>query len=87
MYGLQTYIFLFCFVLFCFLSFCCWVCFASLTICFCSQLCLACHKAGYPQMHEMIKMSITKLLTALCLRVFPGHQGPVAFHKVFDLVL
>lgn len=38
-------------------------------------------------MHEMIKMSITTLLTALCLRVFPGDQGPVTFHKVFDLVL
>uniref|UniRef100_A0A3Q2HP55 ARFGEF family member 3 n=1 Tax=Equus caballus TaxID=9796 RepID=A0A3Q2HP55_HORSE len=47
-----------------------------------AELCLACRKAGCPQMHEMIKMSITKLLTALCLRVFPGHQGPVAFHKV-----
>ncbi|XP_046531918.1 brefeldin A-inhibited guanine nucleotide-exchange protein 3 isoform X6 [Equus quagga] len=47
-----------------------------------AELCLACRKAGCPQMHEMIKMSVTKLLTALCLRVFPGHQGPVAFHKV-----
>ncbi|XP_058422171.1 brefeldin A-inhibited guanine nucleotide-exchange protein 3 isoform X4 [Diceros bicornis minor] len=47
-----------------------------------AELCLACRKAGCPQMHEMIKMSITKLLTALCLRVFPGDQGPVAFHKV-----
>lgn len=36
-------------------------------------------------MHEMIKMSLTKLLTALCLRAFPGDQGPGAFHKVFDL--
>lgn len=35
-------------------------------------------------MHEMIKMSITKLLTALCLRVFPGDQGPVAFHKIIE---
>uniref|UniRef100_A0A8C4LXK5 ARFGEF family member 3 n=1 Tax=Equus asinus asinus TaxID=83772 RepID=A0A8C4LXK5_EQUAS len=49
-----------------------------------TPLCLACRKAGCPQMHEMIKMSITKLLTALCLRVFPGHQGPVAFHKIIE---
>lgn len=34
----------------------------------------------------MIKMSIVKLLTALCLRAFPGDQGPVAFDKVLDLV-
>lgn len=34
----------------------------------------------------MIKMSIMKLLTALCLRASPGDQGPVAFHKVLDLV-
>lgn len=54
---------------------------------FCPQLCLACHKAGRPEMHEMVKMSITKLLTALCLRAFPGDQGPGAFHKVFDLAL
>ncbi|XP_025278177.1 brefeldin A-inhibited guanine nucleotide-exchange protein 3 isoform X10 [Canis lupus familiaris] len=47
-----------------------------------AELCLACHKAGRPEMHEMVKMSITKLLTALCLRAFPGDQGPGAFHKV-----
>lgn len=38
-------------------------------------------------MHEMVKMCVTELLTALCLRAFPGEQGPVAFHKVFDLAL
>jgi len=52
-----------------------------------AELCVACHKAGRPQMHEMVKRSITKLLTALCLRALPGHQGPVAFHKAFDLAL
>ncbi|XP_045428532.1 brefeldin A-inhibited guanine nucleotide-exchange protein 3 isoform X4 [Pipistrellus kuhlii] len=47
-----------------------------------AELCLACRKPGCPQLHEMTKMSIMKLLTALCLRAFPGDQGPVAFHKV-----
>ncbi|XP_063089434.1 brefeldin A-inhibited guanine nucleotide-exchange protein 3 isoform X1 [Cavia porcellus] len=47
-----------------------------------AELCLACHKTGCPQVHEMIKMSLLTLLAALCLRAFPGHQGPVAFHKV-----
>ncbi|XP_025278178.1 brefeldin A-inhibited guanine nucleotide-exchange protein 3 isoform X11 [Canis lupus familiaris] len=49
-----------------------------------AELCLACHKAGRPEMHEMVKMSITKLLTALCLRAFPGDQGPGAFHKIIE---
>ncbi|XP_060046365.1 brefeldin A-inhibited guanine nucleotide-exchange protein 3 isoform X2 [Erinaceus europaeus] len=48
------------------------------------RLCLACRKTGCPQMHEMIKISITKLLTALCLRVFPVDQGPVALHKIIE---
>ncbi|XP_070317644.1 brefeldin A-inhibited guanine nucleotide-exchange protein 3 isoform X1 [Odocoileus virginianus] len=47
-----------------------------------AELCFACHKAGCPQMHEMIKMSLRTLLTALCLRAFPDSPGPVAFHKV-----
>ena len=38
-----------------------------------------------PQMHEMIKMSLTTLLTALCLCASPGDPRPVAFHEVFDL--
>ncbi|XP_047715251.1 brefeldin A-inhibited guanine nucleotide-exchange protein 3 isoform X4 [Prionailurus viverrinus] len=49
-----------------------------------AELCLACRKAGCPPMHEMVKMCITKLLTALCLRAFPGEQGPVAFHKIIE---
>ncbi|XP_043312979.1 brefeldin A-inhibited guanine nucleotide-exchange protein 3 isoform X1 [Cervus canadensis] len=47
-----------------------------------AELCFACHKAGCPQMHEMIKMSLTTLLTALCLRAFPDSPGLVASPKV-----
>ncbi|XP_044780112.1 brefeldin A-inhibited guanine nucleotide-exchange protein 3 isoform X4 [Bubalus bubalis] len=47
-----------------------------------AELCFACHKAGCPQMHEMIKMSLTTLLTALCLCASPGDPRPVAFHEV-----
>lgn len=54
---------------------------------FCSQLYLACRKTGCPQMHGTIKMFLVSLLTALCLCAFPGHPGPVASHKVFDMVL
>lgn len=79
MYGLQTCVFLFFFLLL-------WGLFCIINdVCFCPQLCFACHKAGCPQMHEMIKMSLMTLLTALCLCAFPGDPGPVAFHKVFDL--
>uniref|UniRef100_A0A8C2RNT0 SEC7 domain-containing protein n=1 Tax=Capra hircus TaxID=9925 RepID=A0A8C2RNT0_CAPHI len=49
-----------------------------------AELCFACHKAGCPQMHEMIKMSLMTLLTALCLCAFPGDPGPVAFHKIIE---
>ncbi|KAM7135512.1 brefeldin A-inhibited guanine nucleotide-exchange protein 3 isoform 2-T2 [Molossus nigricans] len=49
-----------------------------------AELCLACRKPGCPQLHDMIKMSIMKLLTALCLRAFPGDQGPVACHKIIE---
>ncbi|XP_037698916.1 brefeldin A-inhibited guanine nucleotide-exchange protein 3 isoform X2 [Choloepus didactylus] len=49
-----------------------------------AEFCLACHKAGSPQMHEMINISLTKLLSALCLRAFPGDQGPGAFHKIIE---
>ncbi|XP_070232851.1 brefeldin A-inhibited guanine nucleotide-exchange protein 3 isoform X2 [Bos mutus] len=47
-----------------------------------AELCFTCHKAGCPQMHEMIKMSLTTLLTALCLCAPPGDPRPVAFHEV-----
>uniref|UniRef100_A0A5F9CGB2 ARFGEF family member 3 n=1 Tax=Oryctolagus cuniculus TaxID=9986 RepID=A0A5F9CGB2_RABIT len=49
-----------------------------------AELCLACHKTGCPQMHDMITVSIVSPLTALCLRAFPGHQGPGAFHKIIE---
>ena len=79
MYGLQTCVSLFFFLLL-------WGLFCIINdVCFPPQLCFACHKAGCPQMHEMIKMSLTTLLTALCLRAFPDSPGPLAFHKVFDL--
>ena len=79
MYGLQTCVFLFFFLLF-------WGLFCVVNdVCFCPQLCFACHKAGCPQMHEMIKMSLTTLLTALCLCASLGDPWPVAFHEVFDL--
>ena len=52
MYGLQTCVFLFFFLLL-------WGLFCIINdVCFCPQLCFACHKAGCPQMHEMIKMSL-----------------------------
>uniref|UniRef100_A0A7N4PMB1 ARFGEF family member 3 n=2 Tax=Sarcophilus harrisii TaxID=9305 RepID=A0A7N4PMB1_SARHA len=34
-----------------------------------AELYLTCHKVGCPRMHEMVKLSITQLLTALCHRL------------------
>uniref|UniRef100_A0A7M4DZB6 ARFGEF family member 3 n=1 Tax=Crocodylus porosus TaxID=8502 RepID=A0A7M4DZB6_CROPO len=47
-----------------------------------AELCFACHKAGSPRMHEMIKVSIAHLFNALCSRIFTGVPSPMAFHKV-----
>ncbi|XP_029452334.1 brefeldin A-inhibited guanine nucleotide-exchange protein 3 isoform X1 [Rhinatrema bivittatum] len=47
-----------------------------------AELCLACHRPGSPRMYEMIKASLACILTALCQRVFPSSQPPMALLKV-----
>ncbi|XP_014734550.1 PREDICTED: brefeldin A-inhibited guanine nucleotide-exchange protein 3 isoform X5 [Sturnus vulgaris] len=47
-----------------------------------AELCFACHRAGSPRVHEMIKMSIAHLFGALSSRIFTAASSSVAFQKV-----
>ncbi|MGH0144465.1 UNVERIFIED_CONTAM: hypothetical protein FKN15_040786 [Acipenser sinensis] len=48
-----------------------------------AELCLACHIPGSLRMHEMIKISITQILSSLCRRVFVDANPKTSIsHKV-----